>query len=107
MEGLGVLAFNRKSSRLKAWFHKHGMLDKMKTTKCVHHHHKLGFDPQPLKGHIVVTAVEKDHLGIEFVNAFEAIHYPVYGVQFHPEQPENEFSNEVSLLFIEFLKSEM
>lgn len=105
-EGLSTLTFTG-DSKLKSWFQEHGVLRKMSTTPSVHHHHTLGFDSSTTQEHLRVVSEDVDHLGLPFVNAFELIRYPVFGVQFHPEQPENAWSAKVSLLFIEFFKSQM
>jgi anthranilate/para-aminobenzoate synthase component II len=105
-EGLSELKFNQEPSVLKDWFKDHGVLEEMATTKCVHHHHKLGFDPSGIKKDIRVTSNDVDHLGQPFVNSFEMKHYPIFGVQYHPEQPEDAYSQKISKLFIEFLKSQ-
>ena len=42
----------------------------------------------------------------EFINCIEFVHYPFYGVQFHPEKPETELGINVSQTFINFFVSE-
>lgn len=60
------------------------------------HHHKCltdaGFQRAPqLKDFYRPLAYSRDKLGQEFIAIFEAIQFPFYGVQFHPEKPPFEF----------------
>jgi gamma-glutamyl hydrolase len=98
-EGNETCTFTETASRLKRGFSA-SMKDRMKREKCVFHHHLYGND-----------IVEHDHLHIvsihdKFVNAFEFVKYPFYGVQFHPEQPHTDFGIQVSKQFMLFLKDE-
>eukprot|EP00794_Sanderia_malayensis_P018650 gene18651-20531_t len=42
-------------------------------------------------------ATTKDKRGVEFVSAFEARHYPIFGVQWHPEKPPFEWYSKLNM----------
>jgi len=60
--------------------------------------HHDGIDPSSysknsqLKGFFHVLSTNKDALGRPFVSTIEAWQYPIYGVQWHPERPQYDFS---------------
>lgn len=60
-----------------------------------HYHHKCltdaGLQEAGLTDFYRPLAYSEDTLGKRFITIFEAINYPFYGVQFHPEKPAFEF----------------
>lgn len=44
-----------------------------------------------------VIATNTDHSNLEFISVLEHIHYPTYGVQFHPEKNAFEFKKNVGI----------
>lgn len=62
------------------------------------HNHEYGISPSDFMAnqylrrfyHILSTSVTPD--GKEFVSAIEAKHYPIYGIQFHPERHKDDRS---------------
>lgn len=91
--------FTSSPSRLKSWFSSQ-MQQEMKKQPCVYHIHDYGNDSVPKDKVRIVSMHDK------FINAIEFIHYPFYGVQFHPEQPHNDFAITVSEQFSLFFKEE-
>jgi gamma-glutamyl hydrolase len=97
--GQNTIVFEPTSSRLKKWFPVK-LRNAMARIPCATHHHKLGFDINPLP-HIRIVSVDDG-----FINMIEYVDYPFYGVQFHPERPFSEFSEEVSRQMGLFLYNE-
>jgi len=60
-------------------------------------HHTWGISPSTfetdkgLGSMFKVTSVSYDEKGQQFVSSMEAYNYPFFGVQFHPEKPQNVF----------------
>jgi len=60
--------------------------------------HHYGFDPEKFKSHdrlssfFRVLSTNVDRQGRSFISSVEAIHYPFYGVQFHPEKNMFEYA---------------
>lgn len=94
-----TIEFTTEPSRLKHWFSAKTRL-KMAKIPCANHHHKLGFDIQPLP-HIRIVSVDSG-----FINMIEYKAYPFYGVQFHPERPFSPFSEDISRQFSLFFHHE-
>ena len=97
--GQNPITFTSTPSRLKRFFPLK-LRNAMARTPCVTHHHKLGFDIEPLP-HIRIVSIDSG-----FINMIEYVDYPFYGVQFHPERPFSPFSEEVSRQFILFFMEE-
>lgn len=97
--GQNTITFTSTPSRLKRFFPLK-LRNAMTRTPCATHHHKLGFDIEPLP-HIRIVSIDSG-----FINMIEYVDYPFYGVQFHPERPFSPFSEEVSRQFILFLMEE-
>lgn len=97
--GQNTITFASTSSRLKRFFSLK-LRNEMARIPCATHHHKLGFDIEPLP-HIRIVSIDSG-----FINMVEYIDYPFYGVQFHPERPFNPFSEEISRQFSLFLVKE-
>lgn len=65
-------------------------LAKLNTTENFHHHGltPLTFDVTfELKSMYKVLSTNRDRKGKEFISTMEAINYPIYGTQWHPEKP--------------------
>lgn len=97
--GHNPIRFTSTDSRMKRIFPLH-IRKSMSRTPCATHHHKLGFDIDPLP-HIRVVSVDSG-----FINMIEYVDYPFYGVQFHPERPFSHFSKDISRQFGNFLLKE-
>lgn len=74
-----------------------GLIVSALTTKnLTYHYHKkcltdAGLKKAGLTDFYRPLAYSSDSNGLEFITVFEAIKYPFYGVQFHPEKPPFEF----------------
>lgn len=65
-------------------------LSKLNTTENFHKHglSPLTFDvTYELKSMYKVLSTNRDRQGKEFISTIEAINYPIYGTQWHPEKP--------------------
>ena len=73
-------------------------LSDFETEPAFFHQHNYGITPEQWERYsklsetlrIVSTDLDKD--GIEFVNIYEGINYPIYGFQFHPEKATSAMS---------------
>jgi gamma-glutamyl hydrolase len=97
--GVYSCVFTKESSRLKKWFSAY-LQHEMKKQPCVYHNHNYGNDTIP-EDKVRVVSMQDG-----YINILEFIDYPFYGVQFHPEQPHNDFSIKVSEQFSLFFKQE-
>jgi len=95
----GIFTLQLKPSRFKSFFPDE-IIQLMKTTPCVTHHHTYGFDIVP---HDSITIVSTES---NFINMIEFKKYPFYGCQFHPERHFDTFSKQLSILFSCFFYSE-
>ena len=91
--------FTDNSSNIKKWFPTK-LQQLMKTHKCTYHYHKFGNDSIP-QDKIKIVSMQYN-----FINCIEFIHYPFYGVQFHPERPPTDLGIKVSHTFIDFFVNE-
>jgi len=98
MHGVYPCSFTPTKSRLKKWFSA-SMLQKMKKQPSIFYNNNYGNVTVPN----TVRIVSKHET---FINMIEFKDYPFYGVQFHPEQPQTEFSIEISQQFSLFFKNE-
>ena len=94
-----TITFLPEHSRLKEFFPLK-LRNEMARTPCAQQHHSLGFDTSPVPG---IRFVSVDN---GFINMIEYLHYPFYGVQFHPEMPFSPFSGEITRQFGLFLLKE-
>jgi gamma-glutamyl hydrolase len=95
LHGVYPCSFTNNKTRLKQWF---SNIQKLKKP-CVFHNHTYGNIEVPDN----VEIVSKHN---NFINMIEFKEYPFYGVQFHPEQPQTEYSIEISRQFSLFFKNE-
>ena len=68
----------------------------MKTENVTINYHgwcltKENFNASDLKDKYKILAINHDQRNLEFISIIEAINYPFFGVQFHPEKPLFEF----------------
>jgi gamma-glutamyl hydrolase len=69
----------------------HKTVHNITKNKSTLHNHMLGISPdkfnnrRQLSAFYKIVSTSKDRKGNEFVNMIEGIHYPFYGVQWHPE----------------------
>jgi len=52
---------------------------------------KTNFNESDLRNKYKILAINHDEENLEYISIVEGIHYPFYGVQFHPEKPLFEF----------------
>lgn len=72
------------------------IIEALKTKNLTYNHHHFcltlrGLKEANLDKFYKPLAFSKDKSGIEFIAAFEALNYPFFAVQFHPEKPPFEF----------------
>lgn len=71
--------------------------DNLATKPITMNNHEQGITPErfasisKLSDFYTVLATNVDRRGVEFISAFEAKKYPVYGIQFHPEKNSYEY----------------
>ncbi|OQS05514.1 gamma-glutamyl hydrolase [Thraustotheca clavata] len=86
---------NAKSSRLFAF--KPDLYAPLTNKPLTINSHKYGITPSGFKSSLALSsfynilATSVDRQGVEFIAAIEAMKYPFYGVQFHPEKNAYEF----------------
>jgi gamma-glutamyl hydrolase len=98
LNGNYPLTFVDGSSRIKKSFPPH-LQELMKTHKCVNHQHMFGNDTVP-------DTIKIVSMQYNFINCIEFVHYPFYGVQFHPERPPTDLGIKVSQTLIDFFADE-
>jgi gamma-glutamyl hydrolase len=82
-------------------------LDYLEQKKSTLQYHEYGISMEEMKSNpalhkfFSVLATSLDESGKEYVAAIESKHYPIYAVQFHPEQQRT------TLPFLDFFRSEL
>jgi gamma-glutamyl hydrolase len=95
--GVFSCTFTTTTSKLKKWM---APLQSRMKKPCVTQNHKYGVESVP-EDKVKIVSIQDN-----FVNIVEFVHYPFYGVHFHPEQPKTDFSIKVSQRLIMFFKNE-
>lgn len=85
-------------------FNQTGLFEKCPESVSVMRYHSLVIDPDTLPNDLKVTAVAKDDGEIM---AIQHKHYPVYGLQFHPESIGTKEGNLMIRMFIESYSQQM
>lgn len=73
-------------------------IEEFKTKDNFFHQHNYGISPnfweteEALARELRIISVETAVDGNEFVNIYEGINYPIYGLQFHPEKATSAMS---------------
>jgi hypothetical protein len=98
LQGSYPCTFTSTDTKLKKWFPVQ-LRQQMKKQPCVFHNHIYGNTDVP-------KTVDVVSMHDTFINMIEFKKYPFYGVQFHPEKPDNELGIQVSRQFSLFFKNE-
>jgi len=74
------------------------IMDTLKKEHVAYNYHRKcltddGLERANLKDFYKPLAYSQDQTGLKFISIFEAIQYPFFGVQFHPEKPAFEFTS--------------
>jgi gamma-glutamyl hydrolase len=96
--GVFPCTFTQTPSKLKKWMAP--LQSRMRSQSCITQNHKYGIDNVP-EDKVRIVSMQDN-----FVNMVEFIHYPFYGVHFHPERPQNELAIKVSQQLGTFFKNE-
>ena len=96
--GVFPCTFTKTPSKLKKWMAP--LQSRMKLLPCVTQNHHYGVESVP-EDKVRIVSMQDN-----FVNMVEFIHYPFYGVHFHPERPQNELGIKVSQQLGTFFKNE-
>ena len=71
------------------------LLIKLQSTPCSLNNHKMGLSTDTflknknISSFYKIISTSKDRTGLEFVSTIEAINYPFYGFQWHPERDDS------------------
>jgi gamma-glutamyl hydrolase len=91
------------------------LIDWVMNRKVLRFNHRWGVAPDKFRRlrrisrKLRITSTGLDREGKEFVNSFEGIKYPLYGVQYHPEKNKFNFKHreidhsQNSIMFSKFL----